>query len=77
MTKNTNLNTRNREYEAEGAGNELEAWVPLSVREARRARERRDDLWPYVWVNFVAMILLFSALAIACYRAGAPSCLNQ
>ena len=59
-------------------GKELEpdpkAYVPLSVREARRARELRDDLWPYVWVNFMSVILLFTALAIACYRVGAQSC---
>jgi len=43
---------------------DVEKCVPLSVREARRARDRRDDLWPYVWMNFVSMILLFSALAV-------------
>jgi hypothetical protein len=53
---------------------DAEKWVPLSVREARRARERRDDLWPYLLMNFVSIILLFSALAIACYRVGAQSC---
>ena len=51
-----------------------EAYVPLSVRQARRARKLRDDLWPYVWVNFMSVILLFTALAIACYRVGAQSC---
>jgi hypothetical protein len=51
-----------------------EAYVPLSVREARRARKLRDDLWSYVWVNFMSVILLFTALAIACYRVGAQSC---
>jgi len=74
MTKNTNLSARTREYEAEGRAGELEEWVPLSVREARRTREMRDDLWPYVWMNVVSMILLFAALAIACYRVGAQSC---
>jgi hypothetical protein len=53
---------------------DVENWVPLSVREARRARERRDDLWPYVWMSFASMVLLFTALAIACYRVGAQSC---
>ena len=53
---------------------DAEEWVPLSVRETRRARERRDDLWPYVWMNFASMILLFGAVAIACYRMGAQSC---
>jgi hypothetical protein len=62
---------------AEGAPREMEEWVPLSVREARRAREMRDDLWPYVWMNFVSMILLFAALAIACYRVGAQSCVGH
>ncbi len=52
---------------------DVEKCVPLSVREARRARERRDDLWLYVWINFVSMILLFSALAIECFRVGAQS----
>jgi hypothetical protein len=51
-----------------------EAYVPLTVREARRARKLRDDLWPYVWVNFMSVIVLFTALAIACYRVGAQSC---
>jgi len=51
-----------------------EAYAPLSVRGARRARKLRDDLWPYVWVNFISVILLFTALAIACYRVGAQSC---
>jgi hypothetical protein len=51
-----------------------EEWVPMSVREARRAQKEVDDLWPYVWMNFVSVILLFSALAIACYRVGAQSC---
>jgi hypothetical protein len=53
---------------------DVEKWVPLSVREARRARERRDGLWPYVWMNFVSMILLFAATAIMAYRMGAQSC---
>jgi hypothetical protein len=56
---------------------DVDKWVPLSVREARRDRERRDDLWPYVWMNFVSIILLFSALAIACYRVGARSCVGH
>jgi hypothetical protein len=46
----------------------------LSVREARRAQKELDDLWPYVWMNFVLVILLFSELAVACYRVGAQSC---
>jgi hypothetical protein len=53
---------------------DLEEWVPLSVREARLARTRRDDLWPYVWMNFVTMILLFAAAVILAYRMGAQSC---
>ena len=51
-----------------------EAYVPLSVREARRARKLRDDLWPYVWMNFVSMVLLFAAAVIMAYRTGAHSC---
>jgi hypothetical protein len=50
---------------------DLEEWVPLSVREARLARERREDLWPYVWMNFVSTILLFAAAVIMAYRIGA------
>ena len=66
--------TSNSEPDAEGKEPNVDDWVPLSVRDARRARERRDDLWPYIWMNFVSMILLFSALAIACYRVGTQSC---
>jgi hypothetical protein len=55
-------------------GADSENWVPLSVREARRARKMRDDLWPYVWMNFVSSILLAAALAIMAYRMGAQSC---
>jgi hypothetical protein len=36
--------------------------VPLSVREGRRARKMREDAWPYVWMNFVSIILLTAAL---------------
>jgi hypothetical protein len=60
--------SRDGDIGPEGRERDLEEWVPLSVREARRARERRDDLWPYVWIHLVSMILLFSALAIVCYR---------
>jgi len=62
------------EVSSEIPESDVEKWVPLSVREARSARERRDNVWPYVWMNFVSMILLFSALAIACYRIGAQGC---
>jgi len=51
-----------------------EAYVPLSVREARRARKMREDLWPYVWMTFASVILLASALVILSYRMGAQSC---
>jgi hypothetical protein len=53
---------------------DAEGWVPLSVREARRARKMRDDLWPYVWMNFVSSMLLAAALGIMAYRMGAQSC---
>lgn len=53
---------------------DVEKWVPLSVREARQARERRDDIWPYVWMNLVSMILLFAAGVIMAYRMGGRSC---
>jgi hypothetical protein len=55
-------------------GAESEEWVPLSVREARRARERRDDPWPYIWMNFVSMVLLFVSAVIMACRMGAQSC---
>lgn len=53
---------------------DLEEWVPLSVREAREARKRRDDAWRYGWMNFASMIILMVTLAIVCYRMGAQSC---
>ena len=53
---------------------DLENCVPLSVREARRARKMRDDLWPYVWMNFASMVLLFAAAVIMAYRMGGQSC---
>lgn len=53
---------------------DLEEWAPLTVREARQARERREDLWPYVWMNLASMIILTITLAIVCYRIGAQSC---
>jgi hypothetical protein len=37
---------------------DVETWVPLSVREARQGRERRDDLWPYVWWSAIGEKLL-------------------
>ena len=52
-------------------------WVPLSVREARHARASREELWPYIWMNLVSMILLIAALAIGCYRVGAQSCVGR
>jgi hypothetical protein len=62
----------NNERESDGV--EQEQYVPLVIREARLARERRDDLWPYMWVNFVSMILLIAAAVIMAYRMGAQSC---
>ncbi len=58
----------------EGKETNFEDWVPLSVREARRARKMREDLWPYVWMTFASVILLASALVILSYRMGAQSC---
>jgi hypothetical protein len=55
-------------------GADSENWVPLSVREARRARKMRADLWPYMWMNFVSSILLAAVLAIMAYRMGAQNC---
>ena len=46
----------------------VEEWVPLSMREARMARVRLRNLWPYVWMNFVSMILLFAAAVVMAYR---------
>jgi hypothetical protein len=62
------------EVSGEISESDVESGVPLSVREARRARERSDDLWPYVWMNFVSMILLIAAAVIMAYRMGAQSC---
>jgi hypothetical protein len=62
------------EVNGEVPESDVETWVPVSVREARRAPARREDLWPYVRMNFVSMILLFGALAIASYRIAAQSC---
>lgn len=53
---------------------DLEEWVPLSVREARRARKMREDSWPYVWTSFASVDILAVALAILSYRMGAQSC---
>ena len=70
------MNDVKNRIDGENKGPESEKWVPLSVREARRARESHDELWPYLWMNLVSIILLFSALAIACYRVSAQSCLR-
>ena len=51
-----------------------EEWVPLSVREARRARKMGSDHWPYVWMNFASILILAATLAIVSYRIGAQSC---
>lgn len=48
-------------------------WVPLSVREARRARSMRDDAWPYLWMNFASILILSAALAILAYRMALQS----
>jgi hypothetical protein len=62
------------EVSGEIPDSDVENWVPLSVREARRARERRDGLWPYVWMNFASILILAATLAILSYRIGAQSC---
>ncbi len=59
---------------SESRARDVEEWVPLSVREARRARKMRDGLWPYMWMSFASVILLAAALAIMAYRMGAQSC---
>jgi hypothetical protein len=74
MNKEQNASGPNGGLHAKETTPEVEEWVPLSVREARCAREMRDDLWPYVWMNFVSMILLFAAAVIIAYRMGAQSC---
>jgi hypothetical protein len=61
-------------HEKESDGIEQELYIPLVIREARLERKRRDDHWPYVWMNFVSMILLFAAAVIMAYRMGAQSC---
>jgi hypothetical protein len=52
----------------------VEACIPLSVREARRARSMRADVWPHIWLSFASIIILALALAILSYRMGAQSC---
>lgn len=74
MSKDRKLNGPSSAPDAEGTEREVEEWVPLSVGEARLARKGRDDLWPYVWMNFISMILLISAAVIMAYRLGTESC---
>ena len=74
MSKDTNLNRPKSTREAQGATSDLKEWIPLSVREARRARKMREDLWPYVWITFASVLILAAALAIMAYRIGAQSC---
>jgi len=50
-----------------------EEYVPLVIWGARLAREKCDYLWRYVSMNFVPIILLFAATAMA-YRMVAQSC---
>jgi hypothetical protein len=61
-------------HEEKSDGVEQEQYVPVVVREARLPRKRQEDLWPYVWMNFVSMVLLFAAAVIIAYRMGAQSC---
>jgi hypothetical protein len=46
-------------------------YIPLGMRSARRMR---NNVWPYIWMSFVSMILLAAALVIVAYRMGAQSC---
>ncbi len=55
----------------EDAEPDREAYVPLSV---RNARQMRRDLWPSIWISFQSIIILAVALAILSYRMGAQSC---
>ena len=61
----------------EGGEWDLEEGVPLSVREARLARKKREDLWPYVWMSFASVVIVGVALAILAYRIGAQSCIGR
>jgi hypothetical protein len=74
MSKDRTLNGPSSAPDAEDTEHEVEAWVPLSLREARLARKRRDDLWPYIWMNFVSMIIVFASAVVLAYRMGAHSC---
>jgi hypothetical protein len=58
----------------EDDGADLENWVPLSVREARKARKRREDVWPWVWMSFASVVILVITLAILGYWVEAQSC---
>jgi hypothetical protein len=57
-----------------GGEPDLEVWVPLSVREARRARANLKDLWSYVWMSFASLVILAATLAIVAYRVSAQTC---
>jgi hypothetical protein len=60
-----------RRFSSEDGEPDLEQYVPLSV---RNARKMRNDLWPSIWMSFAAIIILAAALAILAYRMGAQSC---
>jgi hypothetical protein len=60
-----------RRVSNEDAEPDLEAYVPLSV---RNARQMRRNMWPYLWMSFASVIILAAALAILTYRMGAQSC---
>jgi hypothetical protein len=63
------MNTENRAADKA----ETEDHVPLSVRNARRARAARR---PYYWISLGSIIVLVAALLILTYRMGVQSCLN-
>lgn len=46
-------------------------YIPLGM---RSARQMRNNVWPYIWMSFVSIMLLAAALAIVAYRMGAQSC---
>ena len=63
------MNSENRAADKAETGDN----VPLTVRNARRARAA---LRPYFWMSLASIITLVVALLILTYRMGVQSCLN-
>jgi hypothetical protein len=46
-------------------------YIPVGMRSFRRMR---NNVWPYIWMSFAAILVLATALAIVAYRMGAQIC---